>query len=539
MKTSTNTKTGPAPDPVFDRFMALIQGQVIDVLKDPAARLYTTDATGLFQAYLEAFPEADRQHHNCHACRRFIDTYGGLVTIDKDGHTWSPFWTVEDTPNHYLASVKAVLELVQLAKVTGIFYTKHNLLGTPRAGGWTHFSTGVPEAYCRLHNTTLTPGQARAEKAEDLKNVLRALEEFRPEDLAQAVRVLQSEVLYRSEKLLGAAEWLANLQQLRRDTKNHQTRNALTWRAIALAPAGFCHPRSGMLGTLLEDIQAGLSFEEIKRRFDDKMHPLRYQRPQAPPAAGNIAQAEKLVEQMGLAPSLKRRFARPDEVEAIWAPIAPKTEPPAGGVFGHLAPKEAQHKATELNLPVIKMTWEKFQRTVLPEAESMEFMVPHASANYTALVTAVDPEALPILQWDSPGHRNPVSWYVYNQGSTPAQWGLAPGRPCKVTAITYQPSAWGPNGSRFEHHGNSLIFLLDGAHDVRGGDCLALFPECLRSELHGIRATIEAFSKAGRLEPFEGPKAAGIRLQKGQPWSARFCVTSRGQRTDYQLDRWD
>jgi len=40
------------------------------------------------------------------------------------------------------------------------------------------------------------------------------------------------------------------------------------------------------------------------------------------------------------------------------------------------------------------------------------------------LVTAKHPEAPPILQWDSPDKRNPVSLYVYVNGSATADWNL-------------------------------------------------------------------------------------------------------------------
>lgn len=53
-----------------------------------------------------------------------------------------------------------------------------------------------------------------------------------------------------------------------------------------------------MIGTLLDDIASGMSFDSVSRRFAEKMHPLQYQRPQAAPSAGNIAQAEKIVEKL-------------------------------------------------------------------------------------------------------------------------------------------------------------------------------------------------------------------------------------------------
>jgi hypothetical protein len=534
---SLHPKPTPEPDPIFDGHMDRVQRRLTAALTDPSVVLFRTDATGLFAAYLSAFPVDIRQHYNCNACRRFIDSFGGLVTIDDSGKTSSPLWDPADAPELYAAPVRAVLEVVDHAEVVGVFFAADRQLGTPLAGGWTHCAVRLPDYYPRLHAVTLTPGQAQAEKREDLANVARAVEEFSPEAIHQAIRVLKSEALYRSEKLLGAAEWLAGVQAVRRETKNKRARHNLSWRAVARAPAGFCHPWSGMLGTLLADIEAGLSFDEIKRRFDEKMHPLQYQRPQAAPTAGAIEQAEKLVEKMGIAPSLRRRFARVDEVEALWRPREDtKNAPPTGSVFGHLAPK-GRSKARPLVVPAQAITWDKFRRTILPGADRIAFLIPHRNASYSAYTTAADMDAPPILQWDSADRRNPVAWYVYHGGSTASHFGLTAGEMVQVTAVTLQPTHWSGGGNA--HHGESVLFCLAGCRDTvnRGG--LALFPECMRSELHGVRSVIEAHSRSGRIEETEGDHASGIRFQKGDRQSLTLHVTSHGDVSTFDLDRWD
>ena len=73
-----------------------------------------------------------------------------------------------------------------------------------------------------------------------------------------------------------------------RASKRGPAADNLTWLAVATAPAGFCHVRSSMIGTLLEDVAAGMPFDAIKQRFDAKMHPLQYQRPTAMPSVPSI-----------------------------------------------------------------------------------------------------------------------------------------------------------------------------------------------------------------------------------------------------------
>jgi hypothetical protein len=529
--------SSPKDEPDYDNFLQRIQVWFMDRLALGGGQLFTTDAADLFDAYLSGFDGEERQYHNCHACRQFFERYAGLVVIDDNGVTHSAIFSSPDAPPEYLRAVREVIRAVTEARVTGVFYAKEAILGTPQAGGWRHFFVTQVRPHLEI---TKTVGHHMAEKLEDHKNVLRALNEFSIPNLEQAVRLLDADQLYRAEALLGGAKWLLAQAQVQAQAQTHRGRSIyktnLLWRAITLAPAGFCHPRAGMLGTLLEDLQEGLPFDDVKRRFDAKMHPLRYQRPQAPPSVGTVQQAEKLFEQMGLAPALKRRLATMEDLECLWKSTE---EQPAGtGLFGHLKTKGASSSAPVVDTPVITMTWEKFQRKVLPLAEKIEFHVPPTNAGFCQLVTAVDPSAPPIVYWDAMAHRNPVSWYVYDNGSRPTQFGLTVNAWTVVEAVTLQPNTWAGN---FGHTGEAVIFALRGCRDkdyMSAG--LGLFPSILRSELHGVRSVIEAFSRDGKIQDTEF-SVAGIRLSKGENFGrhARFRVLSGGAWQVYDLDRWD
>jgi len=62
-----------------------------------------------------------------------------------------------------------------------------------------------------------------------------------------------------------------------------------------------------------------------------------------------------------------------------------------------------------------------------------------------------------------------------------------------------------------EHHGRSAIAVIAGARDggAPGG---ALFPEFLRAELHGVRATIEAYSRRATIAGSAEASACGLRF---------------------------
>lgn len=518
---------GNADDHEYDAYLARLQARFLMNTRIGERPLFTTGATGLFQAYLDAFPADVRKYHDCHACRDFIERYGGLVTIEADGRTMPAFWHEEDAGADYKPSVAALARVVRRSLVTGVFLSREPTWGKPVTGIWHHVSITPPPRY-------IGGTEAMAEKRMEHANLCRALAEYRIEHVKQAVTLLKTKSLYGSEKVLGQAEWLLALHEARAVALGGTARSNVVWLAIARAPAGFCHPRSSMIGTLLDDLSSGVAFETAQRNFAAKMDPLQYQRAQVAPTAGNVAQAEKLFAELGLAPALRRRFARLEEVvhAAIWVPVAAPPKP-AGGVFSHLVPGA---KVEPVNVPTTVISWEKFARSVLPGAESVELLIePGYYNSFGALVTAVDPEAPPLLQWDIPTQRNPVCWYMYAKGSPPERWSLTGGW-ARVTAIVRQPNLW-HRPDDFAHHGRGVVLLLEGARDT-ASEQLALFPNQLRSELHGVRATIEAFSKAGKLEGADQASACGLFLQEQAAYRATVRVKVGDVQLSYRLDRW-
>jgi len=518
-----------------DESYIVFENLIRDKIVANEAPLFTTSVTpeALWTAYLNGIPESRRQHYNCRSCQRFIQAYGGLVKIDQDGTIRSLIWHGDgwEIPPFFQSPVQALRDAIAGVKVTGVFFSSDQTWGSPstpdkkRAGVvWTHLS-GSPVANKHVfHSSSVkTAFQSMAEKLEDFKMLVHALADYKPPEVEQALRVLRADAVERSEKALAIAEWFAKRQG---EDANQR------WLAVATAPPGFCHVRSTMISTLLDDIKAGLDFAVISRKWAEKMHPLQYQRPTAAPSDGAIEAAEKLVEKLGLAPSLDRRFAELGDVLAkLWTPREPKqVTVKTDGVFGHL--RQSGGAVKEVELPAARVTWEKFARTVLDGAHSIEVLVP-AHGYFYGLTTATNAEAPPLLQWDGLEGlpRNPVSSYIYVGGSPASRWGLSPGW-AKVTAVFMRPAHW-QRPEQFKHHDKTAHFAIDGAHDSQThGRGLAIFPENVRNELHGVRAVIEAHSKKGTI--------TGKGLANGLMFAAGAEVTVRvdGSAT-YVIDRWD
>lgn len=553
-----------AIDTSYDILEKLIAERV-SALQGP---LFTTDAGGLFDAYLAGIPEHLRQHYNCHCCRRFIERYGSLVRLNLGGDMHPVIFDgfrSGDWPGMFSQSAMNVTQRVLHARVIGAFINDAKVWGTPfnvakDGRRWTHLH-GTPSAKLRGATTMKTAEQAMTELKEDHHMLCRALAEYSQEAVVQTVRVLEADAVDRSEKTLGVAKWLLELHNKR----NGKQRDNLIWLAVVTAPPGFCHIKSSMIGTLLDDVIAGLPFESIKRRWNEKMHPLQYRRPTSI-SDGNLERTNKVVEQLGSTGSLERRCARMEDILAFeWKPPVDVSKTfncvkcgkeqqfdfegfsivdvaearftckscADSGVFDHLKSKPGKIKPVELPPKAIK--WAEFRANVLPTARSVEVMISPMPQPFFCMVTAVNPEAPPILQWDGlsgqfteshkfpdsdeivpgptqtlPLARNPVSWYFPQPMQHPAMWNVTPGW-SKVAAICQLPCHW--QQQKMPHFAQQLLFILPDAKDMRPGNCgNALFPETLRSEYHGIRHAVEAYSRKATLASKEEGNANGIAL---------------------------
>ena len=378
-----------------------------DALTAENTPLFTTDAQGLFAAYLDSMPEENRQHYNCHNCRRFIEQYGALVVISDDGEIEPVMWGDAGYPEFFAAAVAGMRDIVKKARVTGVFLHASRALGTAVTGDWKHMAVAIPRA--RMHKGRLkTADQAAAEKLEGYRALSRSLTEYSGDTVRSALELLKSETLYRSDAVLGVAEWLAALHERRAAAGGSRARENITWLAVATAPDGYYFVKSSMIGTLLDDIADGFAVADVARRFAAKMAPTQYRRTQTAPDQGNIDRAEEIVAKLGIANSLKRRYAKFDEIpEFIWRRTEEKPKEPTG-VFSGIEAREKTASTDGTDLPDTVMTWEKFSRTVLPDAVSIEARVDRTE-RFMAMVTASDETASNILQWD-----NGFSWYYHS-----------------------------------------------------------------------------------------------------------------------------
>lgn len=513
-------------DAEYDTYLERMQAHFLEVTKGGEEPLLRVASKDLWAIYLATFgPEgsATRQYHNCNACHHFIRRFGRLVVVDPNtGKIKSAMWNEDIAPADIAPAIAAMRNAVEAGKIESVFVSDVPVWGSLKEDGWAHLHVR-PAAGQIFVEGLLTPAQFIAQKTQDMANMRRAVAEFHPKHVKLAVQMLEEAHLPFAEKVIGPARFLDELQSLPKGVLGTN----LMWRAVAKAPAGFCHPRSSMLGTILDDIKDGKNFNQIKAAYAAKVDPIKYQRPTAPPKSGAVEQAERDFAKLGLASSLMRRYMKLDEVRALWRPPQHTMAgvPAPGPIFGGLIRRDSDGDHNVV-LPATKITVQKFCEDYLGRASKIEVEVPSFVRPIT-LLTAVDPEAKFLFKWN-----HHASWYYPHTPGRPGESRLKTGWN-EVAVVTTLPCHW-DDPEAHPNYAKRLLFLVAGARTRANSLCI--FPECVRSDLHGVRSVIEAYSESHRPDE-QADTVAGLSV--GNAWPVKVRVTlPTGQRV-FTIEGWE
>lgn len=394
----------------YPRFLVAIKDN-FNAIVGSGVSLFTTDVQeDLFEVFLNNIEEEARGHYTCRECAKFVNRFGGLVAIKEKGKVIPVMWDDKNVPSYFANAVKELKKVVSKATVTGVFLSSEKTLGQPKTGKWHHMNVSLAKDMI-FKDVVKTADQKMAQRLEDFKDLLRSLGDYSIETTNTALEILNSDILYRSDKVLGAAQWFKKVQEEFESVKVVKAKKNVVWKAVATAPVKYPQVRSSMIGTLLDDIEEGLDFASISTRFKSKMST--YMIAQSAPSDGNVQQAEKLVKQLGIENSLIREYAKIEDIpEFVWKDKKHEAKVPkkeSSGIFGNIVTKQKVQvqPSLQMTMPTNTMTWKKFEETVLGSAEKVEVFIDNDN-RLMAIVNAYDKESPNILQWD-----NSFSWYYH------------------------------------------------------------------------------------------------------------------------------
>lgn len=550
--------------------LAIMQQNIDAILeKYPQAPLFFTSLHGTDQvtnAFIAGLSEDDRLTWRCNRCHRFLQSWGDISLILPDSGELLPLlWTQDSAPlpAAYQSSALAVARLFETARITRDFRVYKTSYGMPESRGWRHFTIHFPEKRIRKASAGGVSIQNVAELARMLERVTI---DYAPQHVQRAEALLYDK-LYRGRELVDAVSWLSTVFRLLDSCPLSETRrhNLLCHIAVS-APIGWVGSlRSGILSTLLTNIKDGVSDGEIYRTWSSQTHPLNYMRPKAPPRVGGVVAAEKLFGTLNLTSrDLQRRFCTIQDIPKnvflySYQPNIAAMECP---VFGSLMESAVRRENASCGRTE-RVSFVKFAQEVLPRARLVEVWLSYSEYLFW-FITGLE-GTKPIMQWHTENNR--VSWFTPLGRLSSHEHGLGSGWNT-VTSIVPFPNLWtetsmvplsdlceAPQVDTYNQVGSAIPeamsrpkipFSQQGVHFLislknlarRDTDSLCLFPEFLKSELHGARRVIEAYSKNGRVRMTEGNVLyGGICFDRTMPRSCLFKVTDqRGCCREYRVD---
>lgn len=501
----------------YNDLIAMISNAFKGLVKSPTSLvIYETDvdAETLWNLYLDYYPADQRQSFTCNACKHFFKRAAGLVYINPTTfETKTAIW--HTVPVEFQTLADQIIALVEKAKIIEPFsHTVHSspMLGTVNAGGYNHLHVktsfiGGPKIVAREYATV-----AKLKESYDL--AIRSLGLIAPERITKVLETFKLDAeLVNYPKIISVLESYSDFRTTLQ--KNHVIRHNQVWNFAVARPDA-----AAIANTAVGEYIASFDNPTVaKRTFLKMVDPINYQRPKALPSEGNVAVAEKLIADLGVARSLERRSASVDDIVFWrWKPGVQHIEAVTGSIFAGLKTKTSEAEASTQVIQGGTKSWTVFERDILPSVVSLQIYV-GSHDNFVGINTAVHSDAPPILRYDLPEARNPVSKWVIHGGSERSRWGLKEGYKDVLGII--------------EGHGNDQLNFVFNCNKVPEVG-LCLFPEVLIRELYPIRSTIEQYSKETGLKHIDNP-VVGLNT-----FPARVKVkTKTGTEVFYIIDRFE
>lgn len=384
--------------------------------KQPELFRTTASKDELWDTYLSSFPEGtnpiyrERTEHDCNCCKQFIRAVGNVIAIinGRPVSIWD--FAVEIDPA-YKAVATAMGNLVRSKPIDNVFRHIKRTAGHDKnfedsVNGiktWNHFFVNIPAKFV-MTSKDMGPKLGDIRATHDV--LARGLETITPDALSTVLELIAQNSLYRGEEHKFAVTEFASLKERARKLLNSEI-DFFVWDTINRVSPAVARIRNTSIGTLLVALSEGIDMEDAVKAFEAMVAPANYKRPTALVTKKMIDAAKTKLEELGLVPSLERRYATINDItinNILFANRSARTSI-EGDVFSELSSKVSDKKPKSLD-KVEEVTIEKFIADILPKAESIELLVENRHAtNFVSLIAPANATALPMFKWD-----NRFSW---------------------------------------------------------------------------------------------------------------------------------
>ncbi|GIF35740.1 hypothetical protein BC793_102411 [Actinoplanes xinjiangensis] len=366
------------------------------------------DRDSLWLTFLESFPAGtnlrfrERSEYDCSTCRGFVKNFGNVVEI-HDGRVRTVWSGVSANDPVFSVVAAAMDEFVGSLPLSTVFRSTEAQYGTKttrtlRDGQvevWHHLHGRVEK---RHHVTDV--GAARGAFEAAVQVFQRGVAELTQQALDTVVDLIDDNALYRGAEHRRA---VTDFRSLRNGWAQAADGRAFVF-AHAMDPAA--RLRNTVIGTLVQDLSAGVDLEQAVRSFEAKVAPQNYQRPRALITPAMVKAAMKTIDELGIEESLQRRFARLSDVSVtnvLWVDNDTQSRMKDGiegllmkaATTGSAGPRPGDAKPEEI--PVVA-----FMKDVLPGAATIDLWVANShEPHFVSLTTGRHPAAPRLFNWDN------------------------------------------------------------------------------------------------------------------------------------------
>lgn len=389
--------------------------QRLAAMRSSSLFLARIDREELWKIYLASFPAGSnpifrkRTEHDCSCCRHFIKTVGGLVIV-VDGRTESLWDHLDLEKGHpYRIVAEALGAYVRACDIENVFLHRESTVGQKMnyqemEGGvltFEHFHVTLPTACVHGEGRDTVLGDHRTTK----EVFLRGLLEITHDALDTVVDLIKQNSLYRGEEHQANVETFRTLKQ-QFDAVPASEQSLFCWSRLTLVPHAVSRIRNTVIGTLLCDISGGNDLEGAVKSFEQKVAPTNYKRPTALVTKAMIDKARSELEQLGVIPSLERRFATAHDVAIGNVLFADRSTSPhqTGDILSSVYPTKPIDANTFARIEEVPI--EKFLIDIVPNIHTIEILLENRHApNLMSLVAPVHADAPLLFKWP-----NGFSW---------------------------------------------------------------------------------------------------------------------------------
>lgn len=552
-KTTDVGKAGERPcfeDAIFDLFADAVNKTancVIDSIKTDSYKpvpIRVKTEESLWDLYINNIDESCRQQYNCRSCKNFIEKYGNIVLVDEDAIIVSLLWDEKDVPDLFKASVKAMREACEKGRISvsegyagDIFYevNRSTNLGKMRS----KFASSLKNEYNHLYLTGNIVNKLSCihinEYAESCATLIK-LGLSKVDHIENFVRFLNNDDLYDIEKY----RWAVSILDYVKEIHGKNAKNSIIIKYAQLSNWKWTHFNQSVIGEIFEGICKEESFDTLKSRYNYLTDSVRYMRPTADAPDALIKEANKLFESMGItADSLRRRPARLDELTYIWKEPEESYEVHGDvrdkGVFDSLLSENRKPKSRHKFIIEEKMSLNKFLTKILPDCETISLKVNRELISLISLAgvwfnTATAEDSYPIIRWDLPDSRQPVSQYQIRNKINPNMYipNVRTMDYIEIYGICYDCEYWKSITDPETVSSAGINFILKNGSLLGNEIPLSIFPSIVNPKFHSIRKVIEKYSNENILDPIypEGSTpAVGVRVSHGVDFNGSLVLS--------------